>query len=352
MTLNFPSDISKPYVDPGSGLKYIFNGAVGAWETALQPPVFISDGPPGPELPGFLWWDSEGGSLYIYYDDGNSSQWVEAVPSAISKNSFVSRSAPTAASSGDTWWNTLERKLYIRVEDAWEDIGLRVNEFIAEQKPSVSFTHTEPTTRKRGDIWYSRAEGVTYIYSDEPDYTGWKALGGLRSETTSYGIRDILTGDVVKTEINDGVARLSIRASSTLGEGIIRIASQAEVNNGTGRGAVTPLTLRQALDNLPVRHEVATIEEVLKGESNDKVVTPQTLALVSSSVNPVGTVINMLGDEAPLGYLKCDGSAVRRSTYSDLFSLIGTKFGIGDGGTTFNLPLIEPGNHQTAFVKF
>ena len=31
MTLNFPSDTSKPYVDPGSGLKYIFNGAVGAW---------------------------------------------------------------------------------------------------------------------------------------------------------------------------------------------------------------------------------------------------------------------------------------------------------------------------------
>lgn len=38
------------------------------------------------------------------------------------------------------------------------------------------------------------------------------------------------------------------------------------------------------------------------------------------------------------GWLKCDGSAVSRSTYSLLFSAIGTSFGVGDGSTTFNLP--------------
>lgn len=37
-------------------------------------------------------------------------------------------------------------------------------------------------------------------------------------------------------------------------------------------------------------------------------------------------------------WLLCDGSAVSRSAYSDLFTLIGTKFGTGDGSTTFNLP--------------
>jgi microcystin-dependent protein len=38
------------------------------------------------------------------------------------------------------------------------------------------------------------------------------------------------------------------------------------------------------------------------------------------------------------GWLTCDGSAVSRTTYADLFSAIGTAYGVGDGSTTFNLP--------------
>lgn len=42
--------------------------------------------------------------------------------------------------------------------------------------------------------------------------------------------------------------------------------------------------------------------------------------------------------EAPEGWLLCDGSAVSRATYSDLFAAIGTTYGAGNGSTTFNLP--------------
>jgi microcystin-dependent protein len=44
------------------------------------------------------------------------------------------------------------------------------------------------------------------------------------------------------------------------------------------------------------------------------------------------------GATAPDGYLLADGSAVSRTTYSDLFAVIGTTYGVGDGATTFNLP--------------
>lgn len=50
-------------------------------------------------------------------------------------------------------------------------------------------------------------------------------------------------------------------------------------------------------------------------------------------------VIKMYGGSAaPVGYLLCDGSAISRSTYSDLFAILGTSFGVGNGSTTFNLP--------------
>ncbi|OUS00763.1 hypothetical protein A9Q86_08375 [Flavobacteriales bacterium 33_180_T64] len=41
---------------------------------------------------------------------------------------------------------------------------------------------------------------------------------------------------------------------------------------------------------------------------------------------------------APTGYLICDGSAVSRTTYADLFAVIGVIYGNGNGSTTFNLP--------------
>ena len=53
---------------------------------------------------------------------------------------------------------------------------------------------------------------------------------------------------------------------------------------------------------------------------------------------PTGALHIYGGTTAPTGWLLCDGSAVSRATYADLFGAIGTNFGSGDGSTTFNLP--------------
>tara|TARA_A100001391_G_scaffold205110_1_gene203558 strand:+ start:110 stop:1480 length:1371 start_codon:yes stop_codon:yes gene_type:complete len=65
-----------------------------------------------------------------------------------------------------------------------------------------------------------------------------------------------------------------------------------------------------------------------------------TVALTSdvSASLPSGTVVPFAGSSAPTGYLLAQGQAVSRSTYSDLFSAIGTTYGTGDGSSTFNLP--------------
>ena len=55
-------------------------------------------------------------------------------------------------------------------------------------------------------------------------------------------------------------------------------------------------------------------------------------------LTPSGSIIMHGGSSAPSGYLLCNGSAVSRTTYADLFTVIGTTFGVGDGSTTFNLP--------------
>lgn len=59
--------------------------------------------------------------------------------------------------------------------------------------------------------------------------------------------------------------------------------------------------------------------------------------LIGSKI-PSGMVQPFVGTTAPAGFLSCDGSVVSRTTYSELFSVIGTSHGEGDGSTTFHLP--------------
>jgi phage-related tail fiber protein len=53
---------------------------------------------------------------------------------------------------------------------------------------------------------------------------------------------------------------------------------------------------------------------------------------------PTGSVFTMATTTVPSGYLECNGAAVSRTTYADLFSAIGTTWGSGNGSTTFNVP--------------
>lgn len=58
----------------------------------------------------------------------------------------------------------------------------------------------------------------------------------------------------------------------------------------------------------------------------------------NSAFVPTGGMIPYGGAAAPTGWLLCNGSAVSRTTYADLFTAISTTYGVGDGSTTFNLP--------------
>jgi microcystin-dependent protein len=53
---------------------------------------------------------------------------------------------------------------------------------------------------------------------------------------------------------------------------------------------------------------------------------------------PTAAVQAFAGATAPTGWLLCYGQAVSRTTYADLFAVVSTTYGAGNGTTTFNLP--------------
>jgi microcystin-dependent protein len=76
------------------------------------------------------------------------------------------------------------------------------------------------------------------------------------------------------------------------------------------------------------------------GDNTTKIATT---AFVNSSIAVApfvltGSLLMWPTTSAPSGYLNCDGTAVSRTTYSALYAVVGTTFGVGDGSTTFNLP--------------
>ncbi len=59
---------------------------------------------------------------------------------------------------------------------------------------------------------------------------------------------------------------------------------------------------------------------------------------LADRVVPVGAVVAYAGTTAPSGWLLCDGAAVSRTEYPELFAVLGIVHGYGDQITTFNVP--------------
>ena len=66
----------------------------------------------------------------------------------------------------------------------------------------------------------------------------------------------------------------------------------------------------------------------------------------SSAGVPTGSLVPFAGTTVPSGYLLCNGANISRTTYSKLFGVIGTKYGAGNGSTTFGLP-----NFNNRFIE-
>jgi hypothetical protein len=166
---------------PAEGQAILYDASSGDWinqNIDIPAGTTISATAPGSPEAGELWWDSDNGNLYIYYDDGTSSQWVSASDGQVT----ISDTAPTGY-NGQLWWKSDEGKLYVYYDDgdssAW----------VAAGGPQVTVQATAPTGYQ-GQLWLDSTDGSMYVYYTDPGGANSQWIGAV---SRSGGILQVVS---------------------------------------------------------------------------------------------------------------------------------------------------------------
>lgn len=124
-----------------------------------------------------------------------------------------------------------------------------------------------------------------------------------------------------------------------MGYRVYQFGTQCSVDMGGPRHFICDSQSDRPTSNLRKKDTAYTTDDGKTWEASSETTWVETSwAGGSSEGESTGVIKAFGGTSAPTGYLLCDGAAVSRTTYSALFAVIGTKFGAGDGSTTFNVP--------------
>lgn len=116
-----------------------------------------------------------------------------------------------------------------------------------------------------------------------------------------------------------------------------QFATKAYVDGVSIAGAADATTTTKGITKMSVAPVSAT-EPIAVGDNDPRVPSANPTTLFAPIGLLPGMVTPYAGSSAPSGWLICDGSAINRTTYSTLFGVTSTTYGIGDGSTTFNIP--------------
>lgn len=113
------------------------------------------------------------------------------------------------------------------------------------------------------------------------------------------------------------------------------IDAQVDATNALSNSNVAISTANTANTNATNAQSNAAIAI---SESGSAVVAVAALQAIINALWAIGDLKNTCKSTTDAGWLECNGQAVLRSTYSALFAVIGTTWGVGDAVTTFNVP--------------
>lgn len=258
----FETDTLTPYI--WSGTAWVVAGGGGSIE--------ISPTAPSSPSAGDLWWDSDNGALYIYYNDGTSSQWVDAASPRV----FVSSTAPTGY-PGQLWLDSTDGSMYVY----YTDPGGASSSWIGAVSRSGGILQVVSTTKT--DTFSTTSTSYT-------DLTGLSATITPRSTSSkilvlvSVSLNAVSTTPVPALEIRRGGTTIgSGTAVGSRGNAFATFYTRDDFGTAKigGEFLDSPSTTSSTTYQIRIRTSTGTTRVNTTGDDSDSATNPRTSSTIT-----------------------------------------------------------------------
>ena len=155
----------------------------------------ISETAPASPVAGQVWFESDTGQTFVYYD----SHWIEIGASGTA--AYVSDNAPSNPIAGQLWYDSSIASTYVYYDSQWIEIGA--------SGMSAIVGDTAPASPITGQLWYNSSDGGTYVYYNSL----WVEIGAAPFNTL-LNLVDA-KGDLLAGTANDTIAKVTVGANGT-----------------------------------------------------------------------------------------------------------------------------------------
>jgi len=182
MAFDFPSNPTNGQVFTAGGVTYAWAGYAWTITGTAGGGVSIADAPPASPVPGQLFWESDTAALYVYYNDGNSQQWVQ-VNGTVGAGSggagvTIGDTLPASPVPGQLFWESDTGIFAIYYDDGTSQQWVQLNGTVA----------APPINRVAPAITGTQLEGQTLTVSNGT----WT---GSPTNYTHQWLRAVTSGD-------------------------------------------------------------------------------------------------------------------------------------------------------------
>jgi hypothetical protein len=247
MPLDFPTSPTNGQAYNG----YVYSTAIGAWQAkpSAQSPFYTGDTPPGNPVVGDSWFNTNDGTMYVYYNDGNTSQWVEhrseiarsqvglvpIVPSSIAVGSGTATVSGTGAVSFNAITSVSLNNVF---SSSYRNYRMTLSVPVSSALTSVAIRFRTGTTDNSANSYFQywtikRITGATQDNTGGPS-TSYALMS--KSSTYSYGV---WSGDIMSPNISNQATTANGIAMSADGTGSYNLINTVLFDPNTSFDGIT-----------------------------------------------------------------------------------------------------------------
>lgn len=225
MAINFPNSPSNGATHTAAGQTFTYDGTAGVWNPQEGTPVSTGTSAPSSPAPGNLWFDTASGTLYFYYADGSSNQWVGVSGPAGAAGAAGADATPTSytnlagfPSSGNTLGDLGvaqdTKALYMWNGTTWKRISVGSDESPrVTTEPATSHSLNSDGSTSTVTMVAEDPEGFDIEYAVKYNTSGGALPSQLASATTINQSTGVFTFTPTTTVANAGDFNARLTAS-------------------------------------------------------------------------------------------------------------------------------------------